>query len=238
MLFLGSSLSHAASPPSTGEAWLQAIDKANSPFEDTQLQMEVTVEKANKKSVQRTLEVWQRGQKERLVVLKKPARLAGVALLVVEDGSIYSYLPAYRRSRRVVGEQRGDAFMGTDFSMEDLSRMGFSEEFDATIIRSGATSTELLLQAKNPEAHRFPALKIWADHQNLLPLRIEHIDAEGVVRRRLSLNDIKTIDNQPFAHRIELEDLERDRKCTAVVKKIQVNQNLGSHLFLASNLGR
>jgi len=238
MLFFASSLSHAASPPSTGKAWLQAIDKANSPFEDTQLQMEVTVEKGKNKRVQRTLEVWQKGQKERLVVLKKPARLAGVALLVVEDGSVYSYLPAYRRSRRVVGEQRGDAFMGTDFSMEDLSRMGFSDEFDAKIIHAGDTSTELLLQAKTPENHRFPALKIWADHQTLLPLRIEHIDAEGVVHRRLSLNDIQTIDNQPFAHRIELEDLDRGRTCTAVVKKIQVNQNLGSHLFLVSNLGR
>ena len=207
MLFLTSGLSHAASPPTTGEAWLQAIDKANSPFEDTQLQMEVTVEKGNNKSVKRTLEVWQKGQKERLVVLKKPARLSGVALLVVKDGSVYSYLPAYRRSRRVVGEQRGDAFMGTDFSMEDLSRMGFSEEFDAKIVATGKTSTELLLQAKNPEDHRFPALKVWADHQTLLPLRIEHIDAEGVVHRRLRLNDIKTVENQAFAHRIELEDL-------------------------------
>jgi hypothetical protein len=230
------SLAHAT--PETGSQWLSEMDRAGSPFSDAQLRLEVSVEKGNGKTVQRSLEVWQRGQKERKVRMTAPARLAGVTLLVVEDGSIYSYLPAYRRSRRVVGDQRGDAFMGTDFSMEDLSRLGFAEEFTAEVVSSTATQTELLLTALDSSAHRYPKLRIQADNQTFLPTLIEHLDEAGIAHRRLILDDVRPVNGHPFAFRIQLEDLDRKRHCTAIVQQIQVDQGLDDRHFQVSELNR
>ena len=228
----------AYATPTTGAEWLAAMDRASSPFADAQIQLQVVVDKGGGKTVHRDLEIWQRGQKERKVRMTSPARLAGVALLVVEDGSIYSFLPSFRRSRRVVGEQRGDAFMGTDFSMEDLSRLGFEEEFRAEIVSKDEKQTELLLTAIDKSAHRFPQLRIHADNQSFLPSLIEHIDTAGNPHRRLILDEIREVNGHPFAHRIQLEDLDRERKCTAIVQQIQVDQGLDDRLFQVSELGR
>ena len=226
--------------PQKAQEWLKAIDQATSPFEDAHIQMSIQVQKGADSSrvVQRDIEIWQRGAKERRVRMRSPARLSGVGLLVSEDGSLHSYLPAYRRSRRVVGEQRGDAFMGTDFSMEDLSRLGFSEEFHAKTLEENEESILLELNAIDPSTHRFPVLHLLVNRVNLIPRAIEYLDNEGRIHRRLSLEEVQEVGGHPFAHRIRLEDLERSRVCTAIVESIVVNQGLPDRLFQVSNLHR
>ena len=95
-----------AEEPTNAPSWLKAVDQANSPFQDATLEVNVQVQKGSTE-VERSLQIWQRGDNERRVEMRSPARLAGVSLLVAEDGSLYSYLPAYRRVRKVVGEQGG-----------------------------------------------------------------------------------------------------------------------------------
>jgi outer membrane lipoprotein-sorting protein len=233
--FTGSAQAEA---PTTGADWLTAIDAATSPYADAYIVLEVTVQSRTGETISRTMEIWQRGTQERLVRMTAPARLAGVSLLVTEDGTVHSYLPAYRRTRRVIGEQRGDAFMGTDFSMEDLSRLGFADEFSAEITGDGADNTDLLLSPTDPDAHRFAQLRLSVDDNTHIPARIEHLDEDGTVQRRLTLGDVQEVGGHPFAHRIELEDLDRDRRCVAVVKSITVNAGLGPEQFTVHALTR
>ena len=235
LFFLSSSA--VATEPQNGSEWLSAVDQANSPFTDATIRINVQVQKGSTE-VQRVLDIWQRGDKERRVEMRSPARLAGVSLLVANDGALYSYLPAYRRVRKVVGEQRGDAFMGTDFSFEDLSRLGFSEEFEALVETQDEATVTLELNAKKPGEHRYPDLRLVLERKNHLPKIIEHLDEQGAVRRRVSLSDVRPIDGHPFAHRITLEDLDRNRECTATVESITVNQSLPDRLFQVSQLGR
>lgn len=230
-------ISAFAEPSKSGTEWLEAIDRANSPFQDAQLEVRVEVQKGNTQ-VERTLEIWQRGSTERRVRMSAPARLAGVSLLVVEDGSLYSYLPAYRRTRKVVGEQRGDAFMGTDFSFDDLSRTGFADEFTAQVENTDGPLITLILRAIEPNKHRYPTLRLRVEGDSHLPRSIEHLDPSGSVQRRVQLNDVREVAGHPFAHQIQLDDLERSRQCTATIESIQVNQNLPDRLFQVGQLGR
>ena len=235
LLFL--SPTAGAKAPLNASSWLALVDQANSPFEDAELRVTVRVQKGSTE-VERQLHIWQRGDNERRVEMRYPARLAGVSLLVTADGALYSYLPAYRRVRKVVGEQRGDAFMGTDFSLEDLSRLGFSEDFQAQIEREDTESLTLRLSALTPSEHRYPDLRLVVDRTTRLPQTIEHLDTEGQVRRRVSLSDVRSVEGHPFAHSIQLEDLERNRECTATVESITVNQSLTDRLFQVNQLGR
>lgn len=54
----------------------------------------------------------------------EPKDVAGTVLLSVEkDGGVsqHLYLPGVKRVRKLVGKQRGGAFMGSDFAYEDLA---------------------------------------------------------------------------------------------------------------------
>ena len=94
------------------------------------------------------------------------------------------------------------------------------------------------LKAKEPGEHRYPDLRLVLERENYLPKIIEHLDEQGAVRRRVSLSDVRPIEGHAFAHRITLEDLDRNRECTATVESITVNQSLPDRLFQVSQLGR
>jgi hypothetical protein len=57
-----------------------------------------------------------------LVRFLSPKSVKGVTLLIINDGEkIYLYMPAYNKPRRIAGSSKGDKFMGTDLSYEDMS---------------------------------------------------------------------------------------------------------------------
>ena len=96
----------------------------------------------------RTIEIWQKGDDRRLVRMIAPARLSGIGLLVSPGETTHLFLPQYPPARRVVGSKRADAFMGTDFAVEDLSRLTYGDTYSASVVDSSGGLTHLKLQHK------------------------------------------------------------------------------------------
>ena len=61
----------------------------------------------------------------RLMRFTRPADMAGVGTLTVENGQsaddLWIYLPSLRRVRRLVSANRADSWVGTDFSLGDIT---------------------------------------------------------------------------------------------------------------------
>ena len=108
---------------------LAKVDAASAPTSDAHMVLEITSTDGRGRSSERTLELYQKGTDKRLATFTAPARVEGVALLVPDGETVYLYLPSYGRPRRVVGKARGDAFFGTNFAMEDLSRISWADDF-------------------------------------------------------------------------------------------------------------
>ena len=111
-----------AAADEAGDTWLTRIDKT-ARVDDAHLVLDVEVTDAKGRTNPRTIEIWQKGDERRLVRMVAPARLAGIGLLVSPGEKTHLYLPQYPPARLVVGSKRADAFMGTDFAIEDLSRL-------------------------------------------------------------------------------------------------------------------
>ncbi|OGD36124.1 hypothetical protein A2V94_05600, partial [Candidatus Atribacteria bacterium RBG_16_35_8] len=61
-------------------------------------------------------------QTNTLMRFLSPKSVKGVTLLNINDGEkIYLYMPAYDKPRRIAGSSKGDEFMGTGLSYEDMS---------------------------------------------------------------------------------------------------------------------
>ncbi|PKP56957.1 hypothetical protein CVT91_11800, partial [Candidatus Atribacteria bacterium HGW-Atribacteria-1] len=62
------------------------------------------------------------GKSSTLVRFLSPKSVKGVTLLNIDDGEkIYLYMPAYDKPRRIASSSKGDEFMGTGLSYEDMS---------------------------------------------------------------------------------------------------------------------
>ncbi|MDD5034908.1 MAG: outer membrane lipoprotein-sorting protein [Methylococcaceae bacterium] len=106
---------------------------------------------------QRTGKIFRRtldgGRSEQVTVFLSPANIRHTALLKVEaeDAADYMwlYLPALKVTKRVPPAERGDKFVGTDFTMEDVN-LGFEyQDYNGTV-----------LETKTEEGHPLALMRI------------------------------------------------------------------------------
>lgn len=224
-------LTAAAGP---GDDTLTAVDKASSAAQDAHLWMEMQTEDPRGNVSARSVELWQKGDLLRLLRFSAPSRLAGTGLLVQDPDSVYLYIPAYGRARRVVGTARGDAFVGTDFAIEDLARTGFAHEWTAEV------SGEYRLNLTPREGKKTASARIeltWRA-QDHLPEVIEHYRADGEMTRRITFDDVRDIDGTPLAHSVTVQDVREGRTTRATVTQAELNQGLDASFFSLTQLKR
>ena len=204
-------ISLRAAADEEGQAWLRRIDEA-ARVDDAHLVLDVEVTDSRGETAPRTLEIWQRGSEERMVRITAPARLKGVGLLVTQDETVYLFLPSYPPARRVVGSKRADAFLGTDFAVEDLSRLEYADHYDPVISGVDGELTILTLTPRKVTGDQ--AIQIWVDPDAVVR-RIDHIGPSGTVHRRLLLDDIRLINERRIAHHMVVYDLHNNRQTEA-----------------------
>lgn len=219
-------------------ALLARVDAANARGTDAHLVLQVAVTDRTGVASDRTLEIWQKGSAKRLVRFTAPARLAGTGLLVPDADTVYLYLPAYGKPRRVIGEQRGDSFMGTDFSMEDLSRLSWSDDYTAVLGEVIGEVATLNLTPKDRAAHRDASVRISVRRADDLVSQVEHVDASGAVTRRLTLSDFRVEGNRPLAHKLLVDDLVNAKHTAATVTLAEMDRGLTDDRFTLTELTR
>lgn len=231
-LCLGAPLAHA---DEAGTAWLERVDAA-ARVEQATLTLQVSSTPAGGgPATVRTLDIWQLGDDQRLVRLTAPPRLAGTGLLVTGDDSLHLFLPAYPPSRKVVGSKRQSAFAGTDFAMEDLARLTYAEDYDATVagVEDGLTRLELV--PKEPEGET--RVTLWVG-EDAVVRRVEHVDKKGRPDRRLEMGEIKVVDGVPLAHRLVVVDLQSGQRTEALLTAADLRSPVAPEVFTVTNLER
>jgi outer membrane lipoprotein-sorting protein len=221
-----------AAPPETGAAWLAHIDSVAA-VQDAHMTLELTVTDPRGETASRTIEIWQRGDAQRLVRMTAPSRLKGVGLLVTHGDTLHLFLPQFPPARRVVGSSRADAFMGTDFAVDDLARIRYADAYTATIV--GVEGEQTHLQLTPTDKTGDARLEVWVGADGVVR-RLDHVDARGQVTRRLTMSDVREEGGVPLAHRLEVQDLLHRRSTVALLQSAAINQGLSEELFTVASL--
>ncbi len=130
------------------------------------------------------------GQKNMALFYLAPANVRDTALLTYdyEDASLsddqWIYLPALRKARRISAANRGDYFLGTDFTYEDTKKEGKIEvsDFNFALLESDSAG-ELLIEAIPRSAAiarelGYGKLHIWVDPATWLVNRASYWDTK------------------------------------------------------------
>ncbi len=223
----------AQTPPVDGDTWLSRLDGAMSRLDDARVTLAVQVTDRHGARADRELVILQRNA-QRLVRITAPPRLAGVAVLM-KEGVIHLYLPAFRKARRVSGKGRGDAFLGTDFTLDDLTRRSFGDEYRATVLAVGKT-VQLRLTPKDPGQHDHAAIELRMRAVDYAIVSMAVLDTHGTALRRVGFSDYRPVGGRPFAHRFEVEDVRRKRRTVARVTHVNDHAGLSDRIFSVSRL--
>jgi hypothetical protein len=131
----------------------EIVKKVNARFEGNQLTQKVNIKMVDKrgKTQERSL-TWFRkdykDQRKSVIFYQAPANVKGTSFLTYDyhtqskEDDQWLYLPALRRTRRISAANRGDYFLGTDLTYEDIKLATKIGANDYTFSAKGNQSME------------------------------------------------------------------------------------------------
>jgi len=178
-------------------------------------------------------------QTNTLVRFLSPKSVKGVTLLNINDGEkIYLYMPAYNKPRRIAGSSKGDEFMGTGLSYEDMSMDYKDEEYEKTLLEE--TDDEYIIEVlPSDEDSSYEKIILHVDKTIFYAREVEFYETINELTKTLTINKIKIDDKDKVTPmEIEFTDMEEEDKTKIVMKEIEYDIELSSSFFSIRTLSK
>ncbi len=176
-----------------------------------------------------------------------PADVKGTAMLVYDyegkPDDMWIYMPALKKSRRIVSNEKGKNFMGSEFTNADMSKPNiddFNYKLLSTEIFNGKNcyKIEATAKTKDLETENGFSKKIsYIEKGNYLCHKIEFYDLSGKLSKTQTISDYRPVsDNKYFYYLMEMKNEQTGRKSVLITDAFQAGSNLSESLFSPANL--
>ncbi len=133
-----------------------------------------------------------------------PTDVKGIGILTYdyhkEDDDTWIYLPALRKTRRIVSSQKSKSFMGSEFSYADTSRP-ITDDFKYTNLGEAVVKKQdcWIIQAipKTDEVadeNGFTKKVSWISKVDFIERKADYYDYQGEIFKQLDVNEVKEVD--------------------------------------------
>lgn len=172
-----------------------------------------------------------------------PADIAGTRFLTLEkkdeDDLQYLYLPAVGRARRIVGGQKDQSFVNTDFTYEDMSRRS-PEEDKQNLLREekyGEWDCYVVeITAVKPDDSQYSKSLVWVDKQTFIVVRVDFYDKKGENSKKLTVKKIEQKSGIWTVMEVLMENFKRKTSTLLKTSEMKYNAGLEDKLFTLRNL--
>ena len=163
-----------------------------------------------------------------LVRFIEPTDLAGTSFLQIQrrdgDDERQLYLPDMKKTRRIAGSARDNAFMGTDFSYADLDnrdiRDGAAQIKEETMLgKTPVFAIEVI--PKGPD-NVYSKIELWVHRENFYLLKQVAYDKSGAVWKTLEVNELAKISGRLFAKRATMTDKKLNHSTQIRIEKVNL----------------
>jgi hypothetical protein len=143
------------------------------------------------------------------------------------------YFPALDRARDVSGIRRTDAFLGSQFSYEDLEIAAPVESSWRTVESVEEGGRKLVRVASAPYSY-YSRVETLIDPKTNLPVRISYYDRAGRLFKRATFGDIQKVDGHPMPLQIEMTDVQSGAKSELRLHDVKLNAPVDEKIFSES----
>ncbi len=184
------------------------------------------------------------GNKKQIIWFLEPKDDRGVAFLKIEhnnkDDEMRMWLPAFKKVRRISSKRKGDAFMGSDLSYEDLTSRDLNEytykRLDDELVNG--TQCFVLESKPNTSAKSSYSKHIsWIDKENLNILQEYSFDKRGALKKEKYFQHNKLKDYYVM-NQIRVKDVQKQHTTEVTFESLEVDTGINPALFQEKNLKR
>ncbi|MBA7683573.1 hypothetical protein ES703_91945 [subsurface metagenome] len=195
----------------------------------------ILIDKNGKEETREMIMFSQKGEDEKTSTLMRflsPKSVKGVTLLNINDGEkIYLYMPAYNKPRRIASSSKGDEFMGTGLSYEDMSMDYEDKDYEKKLLEE--TDGEYVVEVLPSEGDvSYEKIILHIDKENFYAKKVEFYEAGNELTKTLTINKIKVEDTGKVTPlEIAFTDMVENRVTKIIIKEIEYNVELSSSFF-------
>ena len=184
-----------------------------------------------------------------IIKFLSPADVKGTTMLVydyeLKDDDMWIYLPALRKTRRIVSSEKGKSFMGSEFTNADMGKPNlddFDFKFlpDETLNDKKCWVVEVVCKNEDIEDENgFMRQVSWIEKETYLCHKIEYYDLDDELHK---VQLIKDYQQQPsgyyFAFYLEKENVQNGRKSIMIIDKFQEGSEMPESAFSPTMLDK
>ena len=167
-----------------------------------------------------TMESWSEGEDKSLIVIRSPAKEAGMATLKVDD-NIWNYQPKVDRTMKVPASLMGGSWMGSHFTNDDLvkdSRM--ADDYDYQLAEEPAedgTGQYVVECIPRPDAPVVWGKVVVKLNPDKLPTEITYWDEKGELKRTMTFEGYHDVAGRQVAGSMRLVPADEPDEFTEIL---------------------
>jgi len=228
----------------TGLEIAKMVDRVDVPIDS---QEELIMVLTNKKGKSRTNKMISKSidnNQKQIIWFLEPKDDRGVAFLKIEydekDDELRMWLPNFNRIRRIAATRKGDSFMASDISYEDLTNREINDhEYkrldDDKIMDINSFVIEVI--PKPGSESSYSKHKTWIDKSNYKVIKEESYDKRSELRKVKEFSYVK-IKKYFMPKRLFVRDVQKNHTTEIIFDKRIIDSGLDKDLFQEKNLKR
>lgn len=236
----------------------QIIQNVNDRDDGIQVSRKFKIELTDRRGVTRVEETigyrkYYDEQKRTVIFYTDPTNVRGTSFLTFDyfdeakDDDQWLYLPALRRVRRISSSDRGDYFLGTDLTYEDIKKEGKYDlaEYEAKLIgekeADGIKLVEVELIPKTKELQKelgYSRLVAHIDPEIWMSRKVEYWDTNGNPLKTLSNNNIIKIDSYWTVMEMVVENIKTNHKTKLSFSDVDYKSEIRDDMFSQQQMRR
>ena len=135
------------------------------------------------------------GTEKRMIKFLDPADVRGTAMLIVDNKDLqdemWIYLPALKRTRRIVSSEKGKSFMSSEFSNADMAS-GSNADFKTSHMPGSGENGEWIIESKpvndeKADEYGFSRKVTWIDKKDLKIKKIDFYNFDGKLFKTIEI---------------------------------------------------
>ena len=220
------------------------VDERNKPKDQSS---KTTMILTNSKGRTRTSTIYSKtlnGGEKQILWFIAPADDKGVAFLKIEhegkDDEMRMWLPAFKKIRRITAKKRGDSFMGSDLSYEDMSNRDLEENeykrLEDEMVDSLACYVLEVIPKKEVKSS-YSKHKSWIHKKTLSAVKEESYDKKGKLKKVKSFQS-KRMGDYYILSSVFVKDVQKEHTTKVVFEDLKVDTGIEDKLFQEKNLKR
>ena len=184
------------------------------------------------------------GGKKQIIWFLEPADDRGVAFLKIEhegkDDEMRMWLPAFKKIRRISSKKKGDSFMGSDLSYEDMTSRDLSKNDYNRLADQKVDGVDCYVLETIPKLEAESSYKkhvTWISIEDLTFKKEESYDRHGILKKvkTFTTQRLKTYD---VMKEIYVKDVQKNHTTRIAFDELTVDTGIQESMFQEKNLKR